>query len=445
MAVSHDRIPTMQERFRDLARMDKLLEDILAAIAKVESSQGIVSLPKAELNLLSHIEVARDFTMKIVANQSERCKLREIFGGDCSRIARLRAICENIKLSDMNRSDQRLNTCLRACESVEKVVVDLGDGEFLRMAQARIRAAMQDGSGLVDWAMATPMGNADGDALHVDSSACKVLPAHTKDYVPPDIMEHQSQLILSIVQAEAARCEEALHDNIARLEKRLADVEKRIAGLSEDVEQRHVQTADKMSNLGARLDRSHDCLHEALQRQRRDLNESRNYHEGCVAEMEQSLAWLCEHHRSVAAEFNQPQQKVAVADGMGKKLMRLSSDAENKFSELQLKLEHDVGRLQSEFSSEVAFVLAEVQAVRRELSTFTDCPWRVDIDSIWDSFANVGQLVAKLENRIDDLNPSTSSPDSARRKNTLGLFRVGADTCAAKDMNSIRQAKTGRQ
>lgn len=281
---------------------------------------------------------------------------------------------------------------------------------------------MQDGSGLADWAVTRPIGSVGGEALHADPATCHVPAAHSKDYALPDVMENHSQRILSIVQAEAARCEEGLHDGIARLEKRLADVEKRVAGLSEDVGQCQVQIADTMSNLAARLDRTHDCLHEALQRQRRDLNDSRNYHESRVAEIEQTLAWLSEHHRKVSAEsclaelgHVSPQQQEA-GDGAGKEVVRLSSDAETKYSELRLKLEHDVGRLQSELSSDAAFVLAEVQAVRREVSTIKNCPWRVEIDSIWDSFANVGQLVAKLENRINELDTPASSPN---RKNTL--------------------------
>merc|ERR1712070_268952 len=72
--------------------------------------------------------------------------LAEVFGGDCCRISCLRSQLESRTLSQASCQDQRLSMCMLTCESVEKVLEDLGLGEALRQAlsvekEARARHA----------------------------------------------------------------------------------------------------------------------------------------------------------------------------------------------------------------------------------------------------------------------------------------------------------------
>mmetsp|Transcript_67547 Transcript_67547/g.170458 ORF Transcript_67547/g.170458 Transcript_67547/m.170458 type:complete len:526 (+) Transcript_67547:124-1701(+) len=120
--------------------IDRLMDRVAAAIAKVQDAQGsIVSLPKAEFDLLKQIEDIRDFLGDALSKQNDRTGLRELFGGDRARIVQIRSMCERVSFSEMNQGDQRLKSCLSLCQSVERVVMDLGDGEALRKAQRKAR------------------------------------------------------------------------------------------------------------------------------------------------------------------------------------------------------------------------------------------------------------------------------------------------------------------
>merc|ERR1719454_1807124 len=101
----------------------------------------------AELEFLSLCEVARDFLASVLnPDVTMRDVLKEVFGGDCCRISCLRTLLEAAKVSEACAKDQRLSMCIRACESVERVLEDLGLGEALRQAlhvekEARARQA----------------------------------------------------------------------------------------------------------------------------------------------------------------------------------------------------------------------------------------------------------------------------------------------------------------
>jgi len=120
-----------------------------AALEEICSSQERpVGLAKAELDLLSHLEEARD-AMNVLWSDSDRTVLLAFFGsclttedpsGEPSRISRLRAVLDSVKLSDMNAEDQRLESCRSACDSVEQVLRDLRPGSSLRMRQAELVA-----------------------------------------------------------------------------------------------------------------------------------------------------------------------------------------------------------------------------------------------------------------------------------------------------------------
>merc|ERR1711908_224840 len=99
------------------------------ALEKVETfaREGKVHKRTAtELELLQQFEAARDFMLTCMRNNSDRAALRDILGGDCNNIARVRAAVESAELSEMNKGDQRLPTCLHAVASVEQVLEDAG-------------------------------------------------------------------------------------------------------------------------------------------------------------------------------------------------------------------------------------------------------------------------------------------------------------------------------
>merc|ERR1719272_260162 len=67
---------------------------------------------------------------------SDRSKLADAFGGDCTRVGRVQVCLDNSdgELSAMNADDQRLKTARVACDSVEKVLEDMGLGFKLQEA-----------------------------------------------------------------------------------------------------------------------------------------------------------------------------------------------------------------------------------------------------------------------------------------------------------------------
>jgi hypothetical protein len=120
-----------------LAKIDPVIDRMEKSLEKIELYQNKkAKLPGAELDLLKQLEDARDLMndcMKKTAN--DRTQLEAVFGGDCMRIRRIRAALECLDerpLSDMNKNDQRLKGAHNACDSVIKVLEDMGYGWLLR-------------------------------------------------------------------------------------------------------------------------------------------------------------------------------------------------------------------------------------------------------------------------------------------------------------------------
>lgn len=135
--------------------MDGIVEKMEAGLRRVEDCQGsVVKLRNAEVELLQVYEAARNFMMDLLSdNSGEREALQSIFGGDCDRIARIHECLENGKFSEMYVDDPRISGCKGACESVEKVLQDLGLGWALRQAldkekqaAAKRRSILEDGA-----------------------------------------------------------------------------------------------------------------------------------------------------------------------------------------------------------------------------------------------------------------------------------------------------------
>jgi len=117
-----------------VAGVDELLLKMEGSLGKVAAAQGsIVKLPKAELDILKHYEAARDLMQEAVKSP-DRTLLIAIFGGDCSRIARVRAVLEACEFSEKMATDQRIQHTKDACETIEKVLADAGLGSQLKQA-----------------------------------------------------------------------------------------------------------------------------------------------------------------------------------------------------------------------------------------------------------------------------------------------------------------------
>lgn len=236
----------MEEKLQIATKIDTVVGKMLAAVEKVKQSQGsIVSLPKAELDLLGQIEIARDVMAEVLRNQNDRTLLQDVFGGDCARLVKIQTMCNSIELSAMNRQDQRLPTCLNVCRSIEKVIVELGDGEALRKAQESSKVAMHENGGLAKWV-------AEGPA--VSSTA---LPGRQSQPVSPsaqaaaDSSSFSADRVLSLVKADAERREARLREDLTGLEARLSEAE---GG--------HYSVQHKVANFEVRLAKAEACITE---------------------------------------------------------------------------------------------------------------------------------------------------------------------------------------
>jgi len=120
----------------------------------LNAGQGsFVQLLKAELRFFEYAACARDFMKKAMSMNenerrtrrtgAERRKIEAIFGGDCVRISRIRALVEAAYSLDINSRDTRLSTCLTACESMERKLLRLDLGITVGNEQQRQRDLLQ--------------------------------------------------------------------------------------------------------------------------------------------------------------------------------------------------------------------------------------------------------------------------------------------------------------
>jgi len=119
-----------------LAKADEV-DDEVAARASVKF-QGIV------LDLFAHMDAARSLMMAVLKSENtKRTVLQHVFGGDCVRISRARAVIESAVAMGLCGRHQMAEDCLRTCESVEQVLGDLGLGFSLRQAQIQQRELLK--------------------------------------------------------------------------------------------------------------------------------------------------------------------------------------------------------------------------------------------------------------------------------------------------------------
>jgi hypothetical protein len=126
--------------------VDELLWKTEATFQKLERARSSpVQLPRTELEIVKLFGILRDFMMALLQSEcGDRVVLPRIFGGNCSRISRIRAVLEAIRLSEAARGDQRVVSCLNACKSVETVLGELGLGQALRTAQESHKKALAE-------------------------------------------------------------------------------------------------------------------------------------------------------------------------------------------------------------------------------------------------------------------------------------------------------------
>lgn len=124
---------------------DLLLDTCRDALLEVDKdfvlgSESIVRRSNSELKLLEGFGFARDAMMAALCHQDKNRKmLQAMFGGDCVRVSRVRALLTSARLcmSEQCLADRRVGGCLGACQSVEKVLEDLGMSNTLHEAQAQ--------------------------------------------------------------------------------------------------------------------------------------------------------------------------------------------------------------------------------------------------------------------------------------------------------------------
>jgi len=154
--------------------MDRILFGMEAGLLQVDAAQSSkVKLTKAELDFLQHTIAARDFMMATLSSGgTDRRRLREIFGGDCVRISRTRAVLESVRLSEaLYTTDDPVDKCINACESVENVLGDLGLGWTLKRAQENERKVLDRQRAARAAAVACRAVNPWGETCVLDAAA----------------------------------------------------------------------------------------------------------------------------------------------------------------------------------------------------------------------------------------------------------------------------------
>lgn len=128
---------------------DAILRSLEGSLAKADAQQNAavasVKFQGIVVDLFTQLEAARSLMMQVLQSENvKRTVLQHVFGGDCVRISRARAVVETALQMDYGTGrNQMAEECLRACESVEQVLGDLGLGFSLRKAQVQERELLQ--------------------------------------------------------------------------------------------------------------------------------------------------------------------------------------------------------------------------------------------------------------------------------------------------------------
>ncbi|CAK9081155.1 Uncharacterized protein SCF082_LOCUS38658 [Durusdinium trenchii] len=136
-----------KEEARSAEAFDAILAKLEIALSKADAAdptRNAVRFQGIVLDLFSHIEAARSLMMEVLRSENvNRTILQHVFGGDCVRISRARAVVESAAQMNLRGRHKMAADCLRACECVEQVLSDLGLGFSLRQAQIRERELLK--------------------------------------------------------------------------------------------------------------------------------------------------------------------------------------------------------------------------------------------------------------------------------------------------------------
>jgi len=429
----HEALKFMDEKLQIAGKIDHAIDQMMLAITKVKQAAGSnVKLPKAELDLLAQMETARDVIMDVLKNQYDRTLLHDVFGGNCARIVRIQVMCKSVEFSAMNQGDQRLPTCLRACESLEKVLVDLGEGEALRTAQASI----YDIGNLAGW---QPPALEPAEGASAESHA-----ARRKD---SDYTSSTSSRIMSLVEADAERresrmrtclaqlevrlseqlegCKQTLQQSVTNLEARLAKVEAQVRELSAEA-----QLVDMVSDLGqVRAEVEHKST--ALTRRLEKLESRTTGIETQAVDTTQRVSRISENLEHCNATMKQ--QCTEIAERLSEKLSHSLGDVKKRCADITEAVSVDLKMRTASLEQQLT-TLAEVDQQQQKdlagaredilqraaqageqmrqlqqsvtqsyMQEIDKLKTTTNLDPLWQSFAHVGSMVNKLQLRLDDI------------------------------------------
>mmetsp|Transcript_38717 Transcript_38717/g.76727 ORF Transcript_38717/g.76727 Transcript_38717/m.76727 type:complete len:812 (-) Transcript_38717:283-2718(-) len=135
------------------AEIESLADSLEAALHRVETVESSsVRLTAAEVELQECIQQARALLSAVLRDGNRRARLVHLFGGDCFRIARIRAVLDRAKsaaYSQIDTTNQPVHgtyatMCLEACASIEEVLRDLGHDKALSNAKEETRRRVNE-------------------------------------------------------------------------------------------------------------------------------------------------------------------------------------------------------------------------------------------------------------------------------------------------------------
>lgn len=121
--------------------IDAIIRDMETALEGIQKAKGgMVKLRKAELNLNGAMERIRDAMLESLeaSTGTDRQEVDDLFGGDCTRIARIQQCLEGARFTAAMGGEGLKETAMKACISVIDVLNDMGRGAKLKAAQEEV-------------------------------------------------------------------------------------------------------------------------------------------------------------------------------------------------------------------------------------------------------------------------------------------------------------------
>lgn len=130
--IAHADMPTDRD-------VDVILSALVLDLARMEQCKNSpVKSLKTEQDVLVQLEALRD-AMEALLTDPDRTRVLGIFGGDCKRLARVKALCECISEERPKyANERRLQSCLNTCTTIEAIIKQKG------WTTGRLRRAVAD-------------------------------------------------------------------------------------------------------------------------------------------------------------------------------------------------------------------------------------------------------------------------------------------------------------